>query len=193
VQISELLYDAVGADNGNIFVELWGAPGTSLAGWRIEGVNGADGVIGPILALSGQIGAAGFFVVADSDAGSTQIAEADLLANFDFQNGPDSIVLRDSLGNVIDALGYGVFGAAEIFAGEGSPAPDGVAGQSLARVFANRDTNDNAADFALQNSPTPGAGPIALSESGAAAPLALFACALCRARFRSLGTPLAVR
>ena len=193
VQISELLYDAVGTDNGNIFVELWGAPGTSLDGWHIEGVNGADGVIGPILALTGQIGADGFFVVADSDAGSTQIAESDLLLNFDFQNGPDSIVLRDSLGHVLDALGYGVFGAAEIFAGEGNPAPDGLAGESLARVFANRDTNDNAADFALLAIPTPGRGPIALPEPGATAPLALVVCALCLARFRSFDTPLAVR
>jgi len=192
VQISELLYDAVGTDNGTVFVELHGAPGTLLDGWLIEGVNGADGAIGPVVALSGQIGADGFFVVADSDLGATQVAEADLLANFDFQNGPDSIVLRDSLGNLLDALGYGVFGAAEIFAGEGSPAPDGLAGQSLARVFANRDTNDNAADFVLLDVPTPGSGPIALPESGAAAPLALFACALCVAR-RRIRTPLAVR
>jgi len=193
VQISEVLYDAVGTDNGTVFVELWGAPGTSLDGWHIEGVNGADGAVGPSLALTGQIGAGGFFVVADSDAGTTQVANADLLANFDFQNGPDSVVLRDALGNVLDALGYGVFGVAEIFAGEGSPAPDGLAGQSLARVFANRDTNDNAADFALLDTPTPGSGPLLVPEPGAAAPLALFSCALGLARrFRSR-VPSAVR
>jgi len=192
VQISELLYDAIGTDNATVFVELYGAPGTSLEGWRVEGVNGADGAVGPIVALSGQIGSDGFFVVADSDAGATQVANADLLANFDFQNGPDSVVLRDALGNVLDALGYGVFGAAEIFAGEGSPAPDGAAGQSLARLFANRDTNDNLADFALLDVPTPGTGPLAVPEPGVAAPLALFVCALCLAR-RGARIPLAVR
>ena len=185
VQISELLYDAVGNDNGTVFVELWGAPGTSLDGWHLEGVNGADGAIGPTVTLSGQIAADGFFVVADSDAGATQVANADLLANFDFQNGPDSVVLRDALGNVLDALGYGVFGAAEIFAGEGQPAPDGLAGQSLARIFANRDTNDNAADFALFDIPTPGSGPLAVPEPGALAPLALFVAALCVSRLRT--------
>jgi hypothetical protein len=185
VQISELLYDAVGNDNGTVFVELWGAPGTSLDGWHLEGVNGADGAIGPTVTLSGQIAADGFFVVADSDAGATQVANADLLANFDFQNGPDSVVLRDALGNVLDALGYGVFGAAEIFAGEGQPAPDGLAGQSLARIFANRDTNDNAADFALLDIPTPGSGPLAVPEPGALAPLALFVAALCVSRLRT--------
>jgi hypothetical protein len=185
VQISELLYDAVGTDNGTLFVELWGAPGTSLDGWHLEGVNGGDGAIGPIVTLSGQIGEDGFFVVADSDAGTTQVANADLLANFDFQNGPDSVVLRDALGNVLDALGYGVFGEAEIFAGEGQPAPDGIAGQSLARIFANRDTNDNAADFVLLDIPTPGSGPLVVPEPAALAPLGLFVAALALARLRT--------
>ncbi len=168
-------------------------PGTSLDGWRIEGVNGADGVIGPIVTLAGQIDTDGFFVVADSDAGSTQIANADLLANFDFQNGPDSIVLRDAIGNVLDALGYGSFGVADVFAGEGGPVPDGAPGQSLARIFANRDTDDNAADFVLLDLPTPGTGPLAVPEPVALAPLALFACTFALARLGSLRTPSAVR
>jgi hypothetical protein len=192
VQISELLYDAVGSDNGTLFVELWGVPGTSLEGWQIEGVNGADGAIGPIVALSGEIPADGFFVVADSDAGTTLVANADLLANFDFQNGPDSIVLRNALGELLDSLGYGVFGAAEVFAGEGSPAPDGAPGQSLARIYANRDSDDNAADFALFDSPTPGSGAIALPEPVAVAPVLLFACGLGLARARHARPPSAV-
>jgi len=192
VNLSEVLYDAASTDDGRLFVELWGPAGTSLEGWTVEGVNGADGAIGPIVTLSGQIGSDGFFVVADSDAGATQVVNADQLTNFDFQNGPDSVVLRDALGNLLDALGYGLFGAADIFAGEGSAAPDGAAGQSLARLFANQDTNDNLADFALLDVPTPGTGPLALPEPGAAAPLALFVCALCLAR-RRIRIPLAVR
>jgi len=192
VQISEVLYDAVGSDNGTTFVELWGVPGTSLDGWHLEGVNGADGAIAPILALSGQIGADGFFVVADSDLGTTQVAGADLLLNFDLQNGPDSLVLRNALGNVLDALGYGVFGVGEVFAGEGSAAPDGIAGQSLARVFANRDSNDNLADFRLLDIPTPGTGPVSVPEAGTAAPLALFAAALGLIRQRTLRAPSVV-
>jgi len=164
VQVSELLYDAVGSDNGTVFVELYGAPGTSLDGWHLEGVNGADGAVGPIVTLAGTIGADGFFVVADADAGATQVANADQLANFDFQNGPDSVVLRDALGNVLDALGYGEFSLTDVFAGEGHAAPDGIAGQSLARRFANRDTNDNLADFVLLDLPTPGSGPLGVPE-----------------------------
>jgi hypothetical protein len=84
VQISELLYDATGTDNGKVFVELWGTPGTSLEGYTIEGVNGADGAVGPTLALTGAIPADGFFVVGDTDGTATLVADVDLILNFDF-------------------------------------------------------------------------------------------------------------
>ena len=167
VQISELLYDAIGTDNGTVFIELYGAPGTSLDGWHVEGVNGADGAVGPIVTLSGQIGSDGFFVLADSDAGATQVANADLLANFDFQNGPDSVVLRDALGNVLDALGYGVFGATDIFAGEGQRGAGRRRGsEPRALVRQPRHATTTLADFALLDVPTPGTGPIAVPEAG---------------------------
>ena len=35
--ISEFFYDAVGSDDGLSFVELYGTPGTSLAGLTLEG------------------------------------------------------------------------------------------------------------------------------------------------------------
>jgi len=182
VQISEVLYDATGTDNGKVFVELWGAPGTSLDGFTIEGVNGADGAIAPTLTLTGAIPADGFFVVGDTDGTASQVANVDLTLNFDFQNGPDSVVLRNALGQVLDSLGYGVFGATDIFAGEGNAAPGAAAGQSLARLFANRDTNDNAADFALLDIPTPGTGPLSVPEPRAVIAVALLACGLSAVR-----------
>ncbi len=51
--ISEVLYDAAGSDAGRGFVELYGAPGTSLAGHRLEGVNGANGAVTPSFEISG--------------------------------------------------------------------------------------------------------------------------------------------
>ena len=155
--ISEVLYDAEGADDGFGFVELYGEPGTDVEGYTIEGVNGSNGDVTVTLALTGAIPEDGVLVVADEDGGVTSVADADLVANFDFQNGPDSVVLRDALGAVVDALGYGEFGPDEFFAGEGAPAPDGPAGTSVARVFADVDTDSNAADFATQGVPTPGA------------------------------------
>lgn len=154
--ISEVFYDAVGSDDGRGFIELYGVPGTVLDGLLIEGINGSNGAAGPVLALVGVIPADGLFVIADRKSdGTTEVVEADAVANFDFQNGPDSIVLRDDLG-VLDAVGYGVFAPGDVFAGEGAPAEDPPAGWSLARYFADLDTDDNAMDFVALDAPTPG-------------------------------------
>ncbi len=63
-------------------------------------------------------------------------------------------------GDILDAVGYGVFGLGEVFAGEGAAALDAPAGSSLARLFANLDTDDNAADFIVLSVPTPGHAPL---------------------------------
>jgi hypothetical protein len=157
--ISEVLYDAASTDNGNVFVELFGSAGTVLDGWLLEGVNGADGSIYRSVALAGVIPADGVFLIADdSGDGTSVIGNADLIVDVDFQNGPDSIVLRDAVG-ILDALGYGDF-TAGVFAGEGSPAPDAPAGHSLARFNPRLDSNDNLADFLELTVPTPGSVPV---------------------------------
>ncbi len=165
--ISEVFYDAVGSDDGLSFVELYGAPGTVLDGYTVEGVNGSNGAVGPVLVLSGSIPGDGLFVVADGIGGTSSVAGADLILDFDFQNGPDSIVLMLG-GSAVDAVGYGVFAVGEIFAGEGTPAGDPPAGSSLARVFADVDTDDNSVDFAALAVPTPGSAPVAVPEPSAA-------------------------
>jgi hypothetical protein len=154
--ISELFYDASGSDDGKSFVELYGEPGTVLDGLSLEGVNGSNGAVGPVVQLSGVIPADGLFVVADQTSGGTsEVVEADLFANFDFQNGPDSVELVfDDV--VLDAVGYGVFDVDEIFAGEGMPVEDPPAGWSVARVYADIDTDDNSLDFLALDIPTPG-------------------------------------
>ncbi|MDJ0866502.1 MAG: PEP-CTERM sorting domain-containing protein [Myxococcota bacterium] len=170
--LSEVFYDAVGSDNGESFVEIYGMPGTDLAGLTVEGINGSGGSVTVSVPLSGLIPADGIFVLADDQGdGTTLVPDADLLANFDFQNGPDSVVLRDELG-VLDAVGYGVFDAGEVFAGEGAPAPDVPAGSSLARFLADVDSDDNATDFLELAAPTPGSAPLSVPEPSSAALLA---------------------
>ena len=170
--ISEVFYDAVGSDNGRTFVELYGVPGTDLTGFVLEGVNGSGGAVGPSLALSGFIDVDGLFVIADDMGdGTSHVSGADAIANFDFQNGPDSIRLRFG-GTEIDAVGYGSFGVGDVFAGEGTPAPDVPAGSSLARPFANVDTGDNATDF-VESTPTPGVAAVMVPEPATAGMLAL--------------------
>ncbi len=159
--ISELLYDVPGTDNGVVFVELYGTPGSSLDGLVLEAVNGSNGDVYLSAALSGAFPDDGLFVLADDAGdGTTSVTQADQIAQFDPQNGPDSIVLRDADG-VLDALGYGVFGSGDVFAGEGSPALAAAAGQSLMRPFANLDTDDNFGDFVVNETPNPGSAQVA--------------------------------
>lgn len=156
--ISEVLYDADSTDNGNVFVELYGAPGTLLDGWLLQGVNGADGSVYRSVLLSGTIPPDGVFLIGDdSGDGSTLVGGADLVREVDFQNGPDSIVLRNETG-ILDALGYGDFSGG-VFAGEGEAAPDVMAGDSLARFNLLLDLDDNRLDFSVLDMPTPGAIP----------------------------------
>ena len=157
--ISELLYDASNTDNGNVFVELFGSPGTPLDGLLLEGVNGSDGSIYRSVVLAGVIPADGVFLIGDdSGDGSTFVSDADLVREIDFQNGPDSVVLRNG-DTVLDALGYGDF-TGQVFAGEGDAAPDVPAGGSLARHNALLDTNNNFNDFMVLDLATPGAVPV---------------------------------
>lgn len=154
--ISEILYDAVGADNGYGFVELYGTPGGALSGLSLQGINGATGLAYVTLNLSGTFHANGAFVVADdSGDGTTKVPHADLILNFDLQNGPDSLLLKSGA-SILDAVGYGVFGAGTFFVGEGTPALATLPGQSLARHRADLDTDNNAADFSVQSVVTPG-------------------------------------
>ncbi|TNF31069.1 MAG: hypothetical protein EP329_12890 [Deltaproteobacteria bacterium] len=156
VVINELRYDSEGSDT-EVFIELEGAPGTILDGLTLVGINGADGKVYTTINLTGQIPSDGYFVVAHPSATGAVLANADqLTSKVDFQNGPDSVQLRqDNL--ILDALGYGDFGAA-FFGGEGAAAadPEGDAGQSLQRSPDGGDSDNNAADF-VAATPTPGA------------------------------------
>jgi hypothetical protein len=157
--ISEVLYDASSTDNGNVFVELFGTPGTLLDGLLLEGVNGSDGSVYRSVLLAGTIPLDGVFVVGDdSGDGTSLVGSADLIREVDFQNGPDSIVLRDG-SLILDALGYGDFSGG-VFAGEGSAAMDVAAGNSLARIDAALDSGNNLLDFIALELPTPGSVPV---------------------------------
>ena len=195
IRISEVLVNPDGTDNGKTFVELVGPPGTPLAGYVLVGIDGGTGTSYLSADLSAfSIPSDGIFVVADAAGGITSVAGADaLFESLDPQNGPDTLQLR--LGAmVIDAIGYGDFSSAT-FAGEGNPAPLPPSGQSLARVFADVDTENNASDFVLA-APTPGTAPFS-GASPVPEPCSLFlvgmglaALTLPRRRAPSLRRPL---
>lgn len=166
VVLNEIFYDSAESDtDGHLFVELYGTPGMSLGGFKIGFVNGADGglydtITLPVEALMPEDG---FYVIADAKTGATtesNVAEADLIDNFDPQNGPDAVQLLDASGGLRDAVGYGqeILALAEngLASFEGTPAVDAASGQSLERREVGVDTGDNAQDFVAQEEPTPG-------------------------------------
>lgn len=101
--INEVLYDLVGADNGGEFIELWGAPSTSVDGTLLHGINGSDGkpLFKPI-ALTGETDANGYYLI-----GGTDIDGRDATLPTQLQNGPEALYLEGCDGTWLDATTYG--------------------------------------------------------------------------------------
>ena len=172
--IQEVLYDGSGTDSEEAFTEIAGPPGKAMDGWSLVGVNGSNGQPYRTISLDGAtIPADGLLVVAHANATGDALTHRDFTANVDWQNGPDAVQLRDPQDQIVDALQYG--DAGQHNAGEGSPAPEVTAGQSLSRAADGTDTGDNLADFTAQDTPTPGTGatpqqgstPVTSTPSGA--------------------------
>ncbi len=151
VLINELVYRYDGSPGA--FLELWGAPGTSLRGFELQGVNGHTGEVYLRQPLFGDIPADGYFVLRQRNSGEAVAAVADAVLRRNLRAVPASVVLR--AGNlVVDAVGYGDF-EGKVFAGEGRPIDAAPGGRAITRDAAHTDTDDNAADFTLA-APTPG-------------------------------------
>ncbi len=132
VLINEFVSDP--ADDAEEFIELFNTTDRviSMQGWRIEEGSEARTL------LSGSIAAQGYHVI-EKPKGS-------------LNNGGDSIVLYDHLEQVIDHVTYGSWD-------DGSPhdnAPLAKDPQSTARKGDGQDTNNDALDFSLTDTVTPG-------------------------------------
>jgi hypothetical protein len=172
VVISEVLYDEVGSDDGDmLFFELFAAPGTPLGGLTLEAINGSGGAVYKSWTLPNRaVPFNGAFLIVDERAGGVLRDIADLtLTGIDLQNGPDALRLVWNKGGaneaLLDAVGYGTFGVADVFAGEGTAAAGVRAGESLTRSPLGTDTNNNSVDFqssarSPEGRPTPGGYPL---------------------------------
>ena len=145
--LNEVLYDPLGPDEQQEFVELWNPDSTAVP---LEGValEAGDGARPGTWAVVWR-GAAGDVA---APAGAFLVAGGALLGAL--QNGPDAVRLVRN-GAVLDLLGYGDLGSAALY--EGAPAPDAASGQSLARVRDGADSGVNRDDWAAETEPTPGA------------------------------------
>lgn len=171
--INELIYDfaspAGGTDPGNELVEIAGPGGAPLDEVELV-LLASDGAVLQTIPLSGQVPADGLFVVAsEAQGGGTSVANADLTTALALPDAAGGLQLvHEAAGGpvLLDAVGWGALPANLVDQTRGLAAVEGTPLPALqavavpagwARSQTSADTDDNAADFRHDPSPTPGA------------------------------------
>ncbi len=158
VVMNEVLYDAVGSDTGQEWIELFnaGSGDVLLDGWRIE--RGGTSFASVFTFPSNTHLAPGAFLL----VGEAAVPHADFTATLVFQNGGDAtdgIRLLNAHGDVVDVVLYDAPNSNGLPDERGSSgtsfAPDVAEGHSLARVSDGADTHASETDFRDARVPTP--------------------------------------
>ncbi len=143
VVISQVLYDPIGTESGGEALEIRndGNNAVNISKWVVAtGSSASDATVPDNTFL--QPGAV--FLIADSGWNFSRDnpgwRNADLEETITMANTNSGVAVRDSSGEIIDAVGWG--SPAGLY--EGTPASPVQAGQALARI---KDTGNNAADF----------------------------------------------
>ncbi|MFH1842758.1 MAG: hypothetical protein ABIF77_06085 [bacterium] len=154
--LNEILYDPMGADGGQEFVELfWG--GTTahcLEGVRLEFANGSAAPEWQLRwtgTVRDTIQPGGFFLIVDT--GWESVVPLDVEVSLALQNGPDAVRLTGPTLSQ-DVLGYGDLADSTLY--EGEPHPDVASGYSVARRPDGFDSDNNLQDWVALADPTPG-------------------------------------
>ncbi|MDQ2983960.1 MAG: lamin tail domain-containing protein [Actinomycetota bacterium] len=141
------------------FVELVnpGASPADLGGFRLvyrSGAGTADVVLGTVPAGT-TLAPGAFYLFGGSGYAGVRAADQSFTAGLAATAG--GLGLRDAEGGLVDSVGYGsaTNGLVESHAAA-APPTTATPGSSDARVPDGHDTNDNAADFSVMATPTPG-------------------------------------
>jgi hypothetical protein len=158
LRVNELMTGSTGAA-ANEFVEIvnTGTTAADIGGFRLayrSGAGTSDVTLATVPAGT-TLAAGGFYLFGGSAYAGTRAPDQSFSAAIAATAG--GVALRDSAGAIVDSVGYG--DAVNAFV-EGHPAsaPPATAnpGSSAIRLPDGHDTNDNAADFSVSASPTPG-------------------------------------
>lgn len=156
------------------WVELYNptAAAIDLTGWSIQKASASGGSI-VRQELSGSVPAQGYFLIVRNGASTTPSLKnsADLLAGETFSLAANNIIyLADNNLNVVPAspgpniIDYVGFGTANY--AEGATTTNPARGKSISRVPDGEDTDNNLADFAVLDTPTPKNSATANTVSG---------------------------
>jgi hypothetical protein len=145
-----------GASNNDEFIELFNPADTpfNLEGYKLTKktkTGGSEIVLVSTAKFSGTIQARGYFLIAHPDYQNQISADLSYSSSTYYLSKDNSVFLYDKNGQLLDKVG---FGAVDSSNSESNPAPNPEANQSIERV-SFIDTNNNAADFSLNNSPSP--------------------------------------
>jgi hypothetical protein len=158
IRVNELMTGSTGAAS-NEFVELVNAGTTAvdIGGYKVA-YRSAAGTSDTTLATipdGTTIPAGGFYLLAGSGYLGSHAPDQTFSASLAATGG--GLAVRDAAGTILDSVGYGE--ATNAFV-EGHPAaaPPATAapGSSADRIPDGHDTNDNAADFSVSPTPSPG-------------------------------------
>ncbi len=164
VVISEIIPDPAGTDEGHEWVELYNPTDESIviSGWK----GGSTSFLNQFTIPEGtSIASHRFYLIGESEVSNKDFEAALTITN---SGGNANFILKDESGTVIDRVGWDTSTVYET-----SPCSKPGSGKSLQRKVNDTitqngygpgwDSNDNSADFFIQDSPNPqnrGADPL---------------------------------
>jgi hypothetical protein len=160
MSVNELMTGVTGAATDE-FVEIanTGTAAADLSGWKLvyRSAAGTSDVVLATVPDGTSLAAGGFFLFGGAGYAGSPLADQSFSTSIAATGG--GVGLRDADGNLVDSVGWGT--ATNAFV-EGTvtaaPPTTEAPGTSTGRIPDGEDTNDNAVDFTLDDSPTPKAG-----------------------------------
>jgi hypothetical protein len=159
VRVNEFMTGSTGAAS-NEFVELVNAGTTAadVGGFKVayrSSAGTSDTTLVTIPAGT-SIPAGGFYLLAGSGYLGAHAGDQSFSASIAATGG--GVAVRDSTGSILDSVGFGDTTNAFVESHPATAPPTSAApGSSSGRKPDGHDTNDNAADFSVSTTPTPGA------------------------------------
>jgi hypothetical protein len=158
LRVNELMTGSTGAA-ANEFVEIVnsGTAAADISGFRLvyRSSAGTSDVTLATVPTGTTLAAGGFYLFGGSAYAGTRVPDQSFSTAIAATGG--GVALRDSASAIVDSIGYGdaVNAFVESHAASAPPATT-APGSSAVRLPDGHDTNDNAADFSVSASPTPG-------------------------------------
>ena len=159
IRVNELMTGSTGAAS-NEFVELFnaGSSAADVGGFKVayRSSAGTSDISLATIPAGTSIPAGGFYLLGGSGYLGSHAADQSFSTSLASTGG--GIAVRDSGGAILDSVGYGDTTNAFVEAHPTTAPPTTTApGSSSGRIPDGHDTNDNAADFSVSSTPSPGA------------------------------------